>query len=228
MQPSRTALATEPAPGEVSSLPDLARLEAVPLIREPFDFVMVEDFVPAALRAGLLADFPPITQGGSFPLAHLSPGPRFAAFAAALQGPAVAAAFSAKFGLDLGERPTMVTLRGQAREKDGRIHTDSSSKLLTTLIYFNDSWSADGGALRMLRSPDDIEDYALEVPPRAGTLIAFRCAPNAYHGHKPFVGERRSLQLNWMRDESVLRRELKRHGVSAMVKQITGIFRGKS
>ncbi len=219
-------MAVEPGRGTV--LPDLARLAATPLRRDPFDFLVVEDFVPADLKAGLLADFPAISQGGSFPLDRLRPGPSFAAFAAALQGPAVAAAFGAKFDLDLSDRPTMVTLRGQSREKDGRIHTDSSSKLLTALIYFNDSWGAEGGALRMLRSSDDIEDYVVEVTPRAGTLIAFRCAPNAHHGHRPFVGERRSLQLNWMRDESVLRRELKRHGVSAMVKQVTGIFRGRS
>ena len=30
-----------------------------------------------------------------------------------------------------------------------------------------------------VRSPDDIEDYAAEIPPEMGTLLLFRCTPNA-------------------------------------------------
>jgi hypothetical protein len=72
----------------------------------------------------------------------------------------------------------------------------------------------------MLNGPDDLEDYAAEVPPEVGTLVAFRCAPEAWHGHKPFVGQRRSIQLNWLTDESVLKRELKRHAFSAWTKKL--------
>src|SRR3546814_12050926 len=99
----------------------------------------------------------------------------------------------------------MVTLRGQSRAKDGAIHTDSKTKLVTALIYLNSAWESDGGRLRMLNGPDDLEDYAAEVPPEAGTLVAFRCTPDAWHGHKPFVGPRRSIQLNWLTEEAVLK-----------------------
>src|SRR3546814_4116056 len=84
----------------------------------------------------------------------------------------------------------MVTLRGQSRAKDGAIHTDSRTKLITALIYLNSAWESDGWRLRMLKGPDDLEDYAAEVPPEAGTLVAFRCTPAAWHGHKPFVRQR--------------------------------------
>jgi hypothetical protein len=113
----------------------------------------------------------------------------------------------------------MVTVRGQCRPTDGKIHTDSTGKLVTVLLYINGGWSAPGGRLRLLRTSTDIEDYAVEVPPDAGTLLAFRCTDNAWHGHKPFEGARRSIQLNWVRDAAYLRKEQIRHRVSAFFKR---------
>ena len=124
------------------------------------------------------------------------------------------------FDADIHVRGNRVTLRGQSREKDGAIHTDSKTKLVTALIYLNSEWESDGGRLRMLNGPGDIEDYVAEVPPEAGTLVAFRCAENAWHGHKPFVGQRRSIQLNWLTDGGVLKRELRRHAFSAWTKKL--------
>jgi len=116
-------------------------------------------------------------------------------------------------------------LRGQSRAKDGRIHTDSRTKLITALIYLNDGWDSQGGRLRLLRGPDDISDYALEVPPERGTLLAFRCTDNAYHGHTPYIGRRLSVQLNWLTDAGVLKRELARHSVSAWSKRLLNLAR---
>ena len=72
----------------------------------------------------------------------------------------------------------------------------------------------------MLNGPGDLEDYAAEVPPEAGTLVAFRCSEQAYHGHRPYVGQRRSIQLNWVTDAAVLKREMKRHRLSAWTKRV--------
>jgi len=199
---------------------DMARFAATPLLRKPFDFLIVPGLLKRAVLPAIERDFPPIARGGSFPAASLNCGPAFTALLAELQGPAVTAAFEEKFGLDLSGRPTMITLRGQSRAKDGAIHTDSRTKLVTALIYLNSAWESDGGRLRMLNGPDNLDDYAAEVPPEAGTLVAFRCAPEAYHGHKPFVGQRRSIQLNWLTDEGVLKRELKRHAFSAWTKRL--------
>ena len=90
-----------------------------------------------------------------------------------LRGDAVREAFADKFGIDLTDRPTTFTLRGMSREKDGRIHTDSKTKLITVLIYLNRDWQdgAEGGRLRMLRSSSDLEDYVAEVPPGFGTMV---------------------------------------------------------
>ncbi len=230
MQPEPIAEDDAPARGAAGrpgSALDLAALAATPLCRDPFDHVVVPGFLKPAVLPAIERDFPRIREGGSFPADGLACGPAFRALLAELQGAEVAAAFGTKFGLELGRRPTMVTLRGRARAKDGRIHTDSASKLVTALIYLNSGWEAEGGRLRLLRGPDDLDDYAAEVPPDAGTLLAFRCTANAYHGHKPFVGERRSIQLNWVTDASVVRRELRRHGLSAWSKRLLRLVRPK-
>jgi hypothetical protein len=58
-----------------------------------------------------------------------------------------------------------------------------------------------------------------EVVVELGTAVFFRCTENAWDGHTPFVGERRATQLNWVTDESVVRRERARHGFSARLKR---------
>ncbi|NDF70581.1 MAG: 2OG-Fe(II) oxygenase, partial [Betaproteobacteria bacterium] len=80
------------------------------------------------------------------------------------------------------------------------------------------------GCLRLLRRPDDIEDYAVEVPPVDGTLLIFPNGPNTWHGHRPFTGRRYTIQLNYMTTDSKAKRELMRHQFSAFVKRVTGAF----
>lgn len=203
-----------------SELLDLDAFAATPLEREPFPHLVVPRFLRAAAMAGLAEDFPRIDRPGSFPASTLSFGPRFAALIEALQGPAMRAAFAAKFAVDLEGRPTLVTVRGRAQAKDGRIHADSKSKLITVLLYMNAGWEAPGGRLRLLRRPDSLADYVAEVPPVEGTLIAFEVTPNSWHGHEPVEGERRVIQLNWVRDEKVARHEEARHRFSARLKQL--------
>lgn len=137
-----------------------------------------------------------------------------------MTGPALRRAVEEKFGLDLGNRPTMVTVRGRSDGKDGRIHTDSESKIITLLLYLNLAWECSEGRLRLLRGPDDIDDYAREVVPLAGTMLAFRRSARSFHGHRPHVGERRIVQLNWVTEPAVVRRELNRHRWSARWKAL--------
>jgi hypothetical protein len=51
-------------------------------------------------------------------------------------------------------------------------------------------------------------------------MVAFRRSEHSFHGHHPHNGERRSLQLNWVTDEAVVRRELSRHRWSARLKAL--------
>jgi SM-20-related protein len=89
----------------------------------------------------------------------------------------------------------------------------------------NPQWEASGGRLRLLRSPTDIEDVIVEVPPVEGTLLTFRRGDNSYHGHKLFIGPRRVIQLNWVTDSLTARREMMRHRVSAWIKHMLSIVR---
>jgi hypothetical protein len=187
--------------------------------------VIVPGFVRGPARAALARDFPPIDRAGSFPVGDLRFGPAFADFIAELEGPALRAAFAEKFAIDLAGRPTMITVRGQARAADGRIHTDSRTKIITVLIYMNESWEAEGGRLRLLRSPDRLDDAVAEVPPAAGTLLGFLVTPHSWHGHTPVNGPRRVVQLNWVTSEAVVRRERLRHGLSARVKRLFSLAR---
>jgi SM-20-related protein len=202
-----------------ANLLDLDRLAATPLATDPFPHLVVPGFLGRAALDDVAADFPRIDRPGSFPTSELSFGPRFGAFLAELEGPAMRAAFAAKFAIDLSDRPTMVTVRGRAQRKDGRIHADSKTKLITVLIYMNDTWEAPGGRLRLLRSPDNLADYVAEVPPVEGTLLAFKVTPHSWHGHESVEGERRAIQLNWVTDDAVVRHEQARHRFSARLKR---------
>jgi hypothetical protein len=205
--------------GRLSVL-DLDRLRAAPLVRDPFDFIVVEEFVRRDALAPLVADFPDIRRHGSFPVDTLAYGPAFARLVTALTGGALRRAVEEKFDIDLGDRPTLLTVRGRGDGKDGGIHTDSTTKIITLLLYMNPVWEHAEGRLRLLRGPGDLEDYAREVTPLAGTMLAFRRSDWSFHGHHPYIGERRSLQLNWVTDRSVARRELSRHRWSARLKTL--------
>ncbi|MGH7116532.1 MAG: 2OG-Fe(II) oxygenase [Stellaceae bacterium] len=196
----------------------LDRLRAVPLERDPFEFIVVEGFVDRDALPSLVADFPKIRRAGSYPVECLECGAAFRNLVAALTGPDLARAMADKFAVDLDGRPTLLTARGSGDGKDGRIHTDSATKIITLLLYMNPVWDLAEGRLRLLRGPGDLDDYAREVTPLAGTMLAFRRSERSFHGHRPHFGPRRSLQLNWVTDQSVVRRELRRHRWSALLK----------
>jgi SM-20-related protein len=201
---------------------NLSALEQAPTHKKPFPFVVVPNFVDAEGLHEIEKDYPAISKPGSFPLETLRYGPGFSKFMKELRKPAFREAMGKKLGIDLEKRPTTITVRGQAREKDGQIHLDSKSKLVTVPIYMNGKWEADGGRLRLLNSPDNLDDVIMEVPPAQGTLLAFLNTDNAWHGHKSFQGERRVIQLNWVRDNWVVWREKTRHSLSAFVKKLKG------
>jgi hypothetical protein len=209
-----------PNPEAALSILDLDRLRAAPLEHDPFEHVVVEKFVFSDALPAILADFPAVRGCGSYPAQSLEYGPAFDGLVDALTGPELGRTVAEKFGVDLAGRPTLLTVRANSDGKDGRIHTDSATKIITLLLYLNPVWSAAEGRLRLLRGPDDLDDCAREVTPLAGTMLAFRRSRHSFHGHRPFVGPRRALQLNWVTDAAVLRRELGRHRWSARFKAL--------
>ena len=201
-------------------------LDATPLQREPFDYLVVPDFLTPGALAAANRDYPEITTPGNKDLEALHYGPGFRDLIDELTGPEFARHIAGKFGVNLDETVTTVTVRKFSEASDGNIHTDHWSKLITVLVYFNTDWDEQAGQLRLLRSRTDIEDYAAEVPPAGGTLLVFRRTPVSWHGHKRFVGERRMLQLNFIRNNRLARYTQQAARFSTrMMKQLARISR---
>ena len=210
-----------PETWDEATLFDLAAFEATPLARDPFDYLVVPGFLRSEALAALNRDFPAIEGPSNFSPERLTYGPAFAALVDALRGRAFAANIEDKFRLDLSGCATTISIRKFCEATDGNVHTDHKSKLITVLLYFNQDWPHPGGRLRMVRSPTDLEDYAAEVVPAGGTLLAFRRTDNSFHGHHPFVGERRMLQLSYTKGGDTAR------FISSLTKPVRRLF-GKS
>jgi hypothetical protein len=209
-------------------MPGYLRLDAfgaTPLVPEPFPHLIVSGFIGPAALAAINADYPKISTSGSFPVDQVSFGPAFQTLLDELESDPFREAFERKFGIDLSDRPTVTTVRGRCDARDGKIHTDSTSKIITVLIYMNESWEEAGGRLRLLRSADDLNDIIVEVPPMAGTLLAFKRSDNSWHGHEPFAGERRVIQFNWLTSESNRQIAMLRHHTSAAFKRVLQTLR---
>jgi hypothetical protein len=201
----------------------LLKIEALaetPLQTDPYEYVVVENFLDEAAQAQILGGFPDMPDAGSFPLSELEVGPGLQALFDALDGPAFRKAVEQKFGLDLKGRATMFTLRGRCDTRDGRIHTDSKKKIITVLLYLNEGWQEDGGRLRLLKNGEDLNAVAAEVPPKFGTLLVFRRSENSWHGHEQYVGPRKVLQMNWVVSDKVAAWEQLRHRISAAAKRL--------
>ena len=206
------------------SILEYEALRRAVLNTEPFDHIIATGAIAREKVQEVGRDFPVLERPGSIPLGKLEYGPAFARLIDDLKGPELTRIVSEKFDIDLTGRPTMITVRGWCRPRDGKIHTDSRRKLVTLLLYMNTGWESGGGRLRLLRSPGDIEDYGAEVPPDGETLLIFKCTPNAWHGHKSFDGKRRTIQVNWVSDEKYLRSEQRRHGISTFFKRLGAAF----
>ncbi len=206
---------------------DLPALERTQLERDPYDYLIVPNFIEPSRFSAVSKDYPQVPGPGSHPPSELDIRGEFAALIEELHGEAFRKSIEQKFDIDLAGRPTMYTVRGFVRARDGEIHTDSRTKIITVLLYMNEGWEADGGRLRILRSGTSLEDPVAEVPPNGGTLLAFRRADNSWHGHKPHEGPRRAIQLNWVTSQDVVDREQGRHRFSTRIKKIGNVLLGR-
>ncbi|HET6267259.1 MAG TPA: 2OG-Fe(II) oxygenase [Acidobacteriota bacterium] len=194
----------------------------------PFPYLLTEHFLNKTKLESLQRDFPQITFPGSVPLDQAIFGPAFADLIEELEGPELRSVISEKFDINLDGRPTFITLRGMVRQRDGQIHTDTKSKLITLLLYFNSRWDSEGGRLRVLKNGQNLDDYVVELPPLLGTCLIFRVTDNCWHGHKPFEGERKAIQLNYLTDQIALRQHQSKHSFSAKLKTLQQKLLGRN
>lgn len=222
MRRVEAAHSTMPTP-----LLDPARLQRPDtLVRsEPFPHLLAHGQLPEEARGPLQRDFPKYTGAGFFPYDETDCGPAVRELVAALTAPAFASAVGAKLGIDdLGRYPTLVTLCRSLNKRHGTIHTDSQSKVATALLYLNSSWpDTSDGCLRFLKNVDNIDDLAApEVKPLYGEFAIFKRADNSFHGHLPYEGERRVIQVAWLTSEAEKLRKTRRGKLSRFFKKVAG------
>jgi hypothetical protein len=202
---------------------DLNAVQSAELKHQPYTFFLGSDFLSKPEIDPLRRSFPPIDKPGFLTVDEVQLQGPFKTLIDELEGPELTDALSDKFGIDLSPYPRLTTIRKVSQLKDGGIHTDGKSKVMTLLLYMNDEWDSDGsGRLRVLYNGSDFEPYEVEVPPTMGTVFAFLRADNSWHGHLPFAGERRVVQVAWVRDAKELERKKKRNRTAQFFKSIFG------
>lgn len=202
---------------------NLAPLSAAAPNTAPYPHVMASGLLSADSMEALNRDFPNINKPGFFPLELLKgQGESFNRLVEELNGPTIAEVLSEKLGIDLRGKPRMITVRKWSAAKDGRIHNDGEAKICTSLLYLNPTWEAkeDGGRFRVLTSDRSFDDSVSEFAPIFGNFLAFKRTENSWHGHKPFVGERRVIQITWLRSQEEYDRKFKRGRLSYFLKRL--------
>ncbi len=204
---------------------DFEGLRAAQVTTGPFPHIVLPRFVKPEALPAVVAALPEMRGRGSFPIGALKLGKAAREAIAELEGEEFRAIVAEKFGIDLKDAPLMTTLRGNSGAQDGQIHTDSSAKRVTILLYLNpgngEAWARQQGCLRLLRNGTDLENYAAEIPPVDGTLLVFPNGPTTFHGHKTFIGQRYVVQMNYMTTSAKAKAEMRRHHLSAFIKRLT-------
>jgi len=199
---------------------NLSALQSAQVSDQPYPFFVVDNALNPEYAKKVLNDFPEISTGGSFPLESLELGDAVTSLVSDFESDAFRQLMAEKFNVDLSDKPLMITARGFSRKKDGQIHTDSKSKLLTVLLYLNEEWTSPDGRLRILNQGDNLDDFVTEIPSSLGQLVAFKVTENCWHGYVPYEGRRQSLQINYLVSDKYTRSHVIRHKVSAFFKKL--------
>ena len=188
--------------------------------KEFFPFFYVENiFLDNIDTQSVIDDFPSISDGGSFHVSSVSSGKLIKQLVYELESNEIKAILEKQFKVNLDEAKVATTLRGYSRKKDGKIHTDSKTKILTILLYLNKDWQDSNGNLRLLKENNNLKDYIKEIPCSFGSLVAFKVTGNCWHGFKAYEGKRLSIQLNYIYPEALRTHNL-RHKFSSGLKSI--------
>ena len=206
---------------------DLSRLTKATVNESPYPYFVSRQALALDEAAAVASAFPKIDRPGAIAVKDTDYGPSFGKLLDELCGDDFRKLIAEKLEVDLDGKEIVINVRGQSRWTDGNIHTDTPSKLVTVLLYFNEPGEvADATGLRILRNGRDLDDYVEEVPPLLGTMLAFKVTPNCWHGFKPFAGPRHSLQLNYLSGiKTRQKHEAARRFVSHSQRRAEGVVR---
>lgn len=173
-------------------------LQCAPVYTEPYTFTKGSGFILEERLAEIKATFPSIDGAGSTPLGIARPVGAMKLLCEELMSPEFALLFGQKLGINLTSLVPFIEFRGHTNEGDGYIHPDIKDKVVSLLIYMNDTWEhGRNGCLRILNNGHDIDDYAAQIEPLTGNFVGFIRCDHSMHGHYIHVGERRSIQMTW-------------------------------
>jgi SM-20-related protein len=121
--------------------------------------------------------------------------------------PSYRAAMSALTGFDLSTAPLEVNVFHYPPGGSLGAHPDLRDKIVTHVLYFNDSWNdADGGCLTILRS-SDASDVEKAISPVVGNSAILVRSDHSWHAVSPVVKScrlsRRSLTATFYHEGSV-------------------------
>lgn len=195
------------------------------LVRQsPFPFFVAKDQLSEDLYSDLKKDFPQYKSAGYLPYEPSDCGEAVNALVDYMTSDEFSNAVGEKLGIEnLSQYPTMVSISKTLNKRHGTIHTDGKAKVATVLMYLNKEWNhGSDGCFRFLNRIDDIEDTVMpEVTPVFGTLAGFKRCDNSFHGHLPFEGERRVVQVAWIINEAEKQRKMntgkKAHGLKKLL-----------
>jgi len=200
---------------------DFDAIRNAEVCEDPFTFMMGSDVISAEQGQRVRADYPMITKSGYHPLSQLDIGGAFGELIDDLKSAELAEILSQKLGLELRDKPRMITVRKLSKKKDGRVHNDSLAKICTFLIYLNGEWDdSQGGAIRALNNDHDMDDFSAEVSPISGNIFGFARSDNSWHGHPPFEGERYVVQTTFLINQEALDRKENRGKTQLFLKKI--------
>lgn len=205
------------------SLVNVEAVRGAPISHEPYDYFLGSGILKEEAVPELKRDFPEIQKPGYLTVDEVGLKGRFKTLIEELESPEFTEEISKKWGRDMHPYPRLTTIMKRSQPKYGAIHTDGPSKVMTMLVYMNDEWQQDeGGRLRVLYDQKNYDHYKLEVPPVMGTMFAFLRSDNSWHGHLPFAGERRVVQIAWVKSQADVDRKKKHNKLAQVFKGIFG------
>ncbi len=117
MPQSQTATESATVADTAGPVIDVGRLRAATVMTEPYEYVVISDFITPAWRDRMIAGYPAVPKGGSWPLSTVKQSADFARLIDELNGPEFRRVVEEKFAIDLSGRPTMFTVRGICRAR---------------------------------------------------------------------------------------------------------------
>jgi SM-20-related protein len=208
---------------------DLTQIRSQRLTTEPYEWALVSNLFSSGDGAALAESYPrdhfktvrgyggekdyeyearSLIHMGSQRTSHEAQlSAAWLAFAEDLKTPAYRSALTQLTGVDLRTLPMEANVFHYGPRSLLGPHTDLADKVLTQVIYFNQTWDpTDGGCLHILRS-SSMSDVAAIVPPLVGTSAVLVRSKRSWHAVSRVAhdcgGTRKSMTVTFYRPGSV-------------------------